>query len=167
MESYKQSLLLCLLLVSILSCSKNQDIQEKIKPFVGTYILSGTSINGPIEVFDSSGYPMGIAYDTIQFENDTTVISLQGQSDTLVVAGLRNDWEPTFPNGRVQAQGVLKDGSIQLIYDKSEGFTISTLQGDLHIDENLIEANYDWRSENTWSPSLPRLGEVSASGAKL
>lgn len=110
---------------------------------------------------------MGIAYDTIQFENDTTVISLQGQSDTLVVAGLRNDWEPTFPNGRVQAQGVLKDGSIQLIYDKSEGFTISTLQGDLHIDENLIEANYDWRSENTWSPSLPRLGEVSASGAKL
>ncbi len=85
----------------------------------------------------------------------------------MLVAGLRNDWEPTFPNGRVQAQGVLKDGSIQLIYDKSEGFSISTLQGDLQIDENLIEANYDWRSENTWPPSLPKLGEVSASGAKL
>ena len=79
----------------------------------------------------------------MQLENDTAVISLQEQSDTLLVAGLRNDWEPTFPNGRVQAQGVLKDSSIQLIYDKSEGFSISTLQRDLQIDENLIEPNYD------------------------
>ena len=153
-----------------LACTEDApeiDIQEEIKPFVGTYVVDGTAINGVIEFFDSLGYPMGVGYDTIQFENDTLVVSLQGETDTLLMDGFRFDWVPSTPEGRRQAQGVLEDGLIQVIYDNSDGFSSATIEGNVLIQGDDIEMDYAWDSRNTWSQALPRQGFIMATGKRI
>ncbi len=162
--------LLAILFVTMLlsSCSGNGpevDQQEKIKPFVGSYSYDGTAIHGIVSFYDTVGNYLGMGYDTIQFENETLELSLLGDTDTLVVDGLLYSWN--FDQDRKQVQGILENGSIQLIYDKSDLAFNRKITGTLHIDEDALELEYVWDRSDVWSGVPPVKGFITGNGMRV
>lgn len=153
------------LLSSCMEDGPEVDLQEDIKPFVGSYSYDGTAIHGIVSFYDTIGNYLGMGYDTIQFENETLELSLQGDTDTLVVSGLLYSWN--FNQDRKQAQGVLQNGSIQLIYDESDLAFNRKITGTLHIDEDALQVDYVWDRSDVWSGVPPVKGIISGNGMKV